>query len=143
MDEGNTALGAGLRGLRKRMGLTQRELVDLACAGSRVSGLVEAGLSHWERGGRVPLPPQLLRLFRVLRPEPEETLILLRTISDYRYAGIIHVLATTGGSPVEQVQLWEHWAENHPLHPPRGQFWADGEEGAPTASADTTGADAV
>lgn len=115
-------LGQGLRRLRCASGLTQRELIARAQERGRISGLVEAGMSHWEGDRRVPMPGQLRQIFRVLAPPPQEAVALLQSITDYRYAGVVALLSETG-SPEEIIQRWERWAESYPEHPARGRAW--------------------
>lgn len=145
--------GRLLRAMRETSGLTQRQLVDAAAGADteRLSGLVVTALSHWEDDRRVPLPPQLLALTRVLRTKAveqadgekaaagfrDDVVTLITLARDHRYAGIVSTWIASRLDPEACLRSWEVYAGTFPLRPPRGRGWdpLPSEEGIQEADA--------
>ena len=125
LKDGGEAMSFGrvLRAMREAKNLTQRDLVELASENGRISGLVVTALSHWEDNRRVPMPPQLLAVLRILDPHARDLLALLRVADDHRYRGLVQILGASGMPAEGQLRAWEQWAGGFPLRPPRGRTW--------------------
>jgi len=93
----------------------------------RVAGVVIAALSHWEDDRRVPSPPQLAAVLRVLTPEPAALLALLdlAAAADTRYAGLVQVWATVKATKKDRIHAFEAWAATFPSRPPRRRSYQE------------------
>lgn len=109
------SLGTVLADLRLARGLSQRELISSAAeqAGTDLAGLVVSAATHWERDRRVPSPPHLLALLRVLLPteEPARGVAFVRVLEAASHAEPLYVptlaLVQRGEWTPEQ---WSDWA---------------------------------
>lgn len=120
------SFGSTLRSLRRRFGFTQKELKQAANEGHNLAGIVESALSHWERGQRVPQPPQLLAVVRVFEAKldkEEGRSLTLRLVRLAANESSTYRSTLQGWAELDDAQMhraFTAWAGSQTTRPARG-----------------------